>query len=63
MRCGQRRRRLRRAFALSERLESGKGVQPEIPGVYTVEYRLTQTIVGSTRAYTGYAKLIVVVEG
>ena len=44
-------------------LEVKSDVQPEIPGVYTVEYRLTQTVVGSTRAYTGYAKLIVVVEG
>lgn len=40
-------------------------VQPDVPGVYTVEYRVTQTVGTGTnaRAHTGYAKLIVVVEG
>jgi hypothetical protein len=36
-------------------------VQPDVPGVYTVEYRVTQT--AGVGTYTGYAKLIVVVEG
>ena len=46
-------------------LKMNSNVQPDVPGVYTVEYRVTQTI-GSgiyARDYTGYAKLIVVVEG
>jgi hypothetical protein len=46
-------------------LEMKNNVQPDVPGVYTVEYRVTQTVgTGTnTRNYTGYAKLIVVVEG
>jgi hypothetical protein len=40
-------------------------VRSDVPGVYTVEYRLTQTMGtnANTSSYTGYAKLIVVVEG
>ena len=40
-------------------------VQTDVPGVYTVEYRVSQTVGTGTgaRTYTGYAKLIVVVEG
>lgn len=40
-------------------------VQSHEPGVYTVEYRVTRAINvgGGTGTYTGYAKLIVVVEG
>lgn len=40
-------------------------VQTDIPGVYTVEYRVSQTVGTGTnaRTNTGYAKLIVVVEG
>lgn len=46
-------------------LKMNSNVQPDVPGVYTVEYRVTQTIGSGTyaRDYTGYAKLIVVVEG
>jgi hypothetical protein len=46
-------------------LEMKNNVQPDVPGVYTVEYRVTQTVGAgtNTRNYTGYAKLIVVVEG
>lgn len=46
-------------------LEMKSDVQPDVPGVYTVEYRVTQTIGAeeNTRTYTGYSKLIVVVEG
>lgn len=42
-------------------LDVKSDVQPNVPGVYTVEYRVTQTAGAAT--YTGYAKLIVVVEG
>jgi hypothetical protein len=40
-------------------------VQTDVPGVYTVEYRVSQTVGTGTgaRTNTGYAKLIVVVEG
>jgi hypothetical protein len=40
-------------------------VQTDVPGVYTVEYRISQTVGTGTgaRTNTGYAKLIVVVEG
>ncbi len=46
-------------------LEVKNDVQPGIPGVYTIEYRVSQVVgAGSmARTYTGYAKLIVVVEG
>lgn len=46
-------------------VEIESNVQPDVPGVYTVEYRATQTVgVGNNiKTYTGYAKLIVVVEG
>ena len=46
-------------------LKMNSNVQPDIPGVYTVEYRVTQTVSTDTyaRDYTGYSKLIVVVEG
>lgn len=46
-------------------LEVKSDVQPDVPGVYSVEYRVTQTIgtEENTRTYTGYSKLIVVVEG
>ncbi len=46
-------------------LEMKSNVRPDVPGVYTVEYRLTQLVDGANdhQAYTGYAKLIVVVEG
>ena len=46
-------------------LDMKNNVRMDVPGVYTVEYRVTQTVgagAGAT-AYTGYAKLIVVVEG
>ena len=42
-------------------LEVKSKVQTRVPGVYTVDYRVTQTINGTD--YTGYARLIVVVEG
>ena len=46
-------------------LEVKNNVQKDVPGVYTVEYRLTRT--EGTENYistvTGYAKMIVVVEG
>lgn len=42
-------------------LDMKSDVQPDVPGVYTVEYRVTQT--AGVGTYTGYAKLIVVVEG
>lgn len=46
-------------------LEMKNNVQPGVPGVYTVEYRVTETVGAGdgARVYTGYAKLIVVVEG
>ena len=46
-------------------LEIENNVQYGVPGVYTVEYRVMQTVgVGeNAQNYTGYAKLIVVVEG
>ena len=46
-------------------LEIESDVQPDVPGVYTVAYRVTQTVGNGTnaRTHTGYAKLIVVVEG
>lgn len=46
-------------------LEIKNNVQQGVPGVYTVEYRVTQTVgVGeNAQNYTGYARLIVVVEG
>jgi hypothetical protein len=46
-------------------LEIESNVQPDVPGVYTIEYRVSQPSgTGSTaKAYTGYAKLIIVVEG
>ncbi len=46
-------------------LEMKSDVQPDVPGVYTVEYRVAETVGtgANAREYTGYAKLIVVVEG
>lgn len=46
-------------------LEVKSDVQQGVPGVYTVEYRVTQTVgtEENAQSYTGYAKLIVVVEG
>lgn len=46
-------------------LEIKSDVKPNVPGVYTVEYRVTHTVGTevSAQTYTGYAKLIVVVEG
>lgn len=40
-------------------------VQTDVPGVYTVEYRVSQTVGtgANAKTNTGYAKLIVVVEG
>lgn len=42
-------------------LEVKSKVQTRVPGVYTVDYWVTQTVNGVD--YTGYARLIVVVEG
>ncbi len=42
-------------------LQMKNNVRTDVPGVYTVEYRVTQTV--GMEDYTGYAKLIVVVEG
>lgn len=42
-------------------LKTKSNVRTDVPGVYTIEYRVTQTV--GKEAYTGYAKLIVVVEG
>ena len=42
-------------------LEMKSDVKPEVPGVYTVEYRVTRQ--DESNSVTGYAKLIVVVEG
>lgn len=46
-------------------LDIKSNVEPEVPGVYTVEYRVSQTVgtTDSAKPHTGYAKLIVVVEG
>ena len=46
-------------------LEMKNNVQTGVPGVYTVEYRVSETVGAGdgARVYTGYAKLIVVVEG
>ena len=41
-------------------LDVKNNVKSDVPGVYTVEYRVTQT---AGTGNTGYAKLIVVVEG
>ena len=59
------------ALALWEPLPDGysvdiqSDVQTDVPGVYTVAYRVTQTVGSGANAknHTGYAKLIVVVEG
>ena len=42
-------------------LQMNHNVRTDVPGVYTIEYRVTQTV--GEQDYTGYAKLIVVVEG
>lgn len=44
-------------------LEMKSDVKPEVPGVYTVEYRVTRQDEAGNNSVTGYAKLIVVVEG
>ena len=44
-------------------LEMNSNVQPGVPGVYAVEYRVTQQSQSGNNSVTGYAKLIVVVEG
>lgn len=46
-------------------MEIESNVHPDVPGVYTVAYRITQTVGtgDNARTHTGYAKLIVVVEG
>jgi hypothetical protein len=44
-------------------LDVQQNVQIHVPGVYTVEYRLTRTDETGNMDQTGYAKLIVVVEG
>lgn len=43
-------------------LKTAGTVQTDTPGVYTVEYRLTYHD-NNSREYTGYSKLIVIVEG
>lgn len=42
-------------------LDVRSNVKPGVPGVYTVEYRITEATGGA--GYVGYTKLIVVVEG
>lgn len=56
---------LREGLPEGYHLEIKSDVQPDVPGVYTVEYRVTKTTGTGTNAKetTGYAKLIVVVEG
>ena len=44
-------------------LEMKSNVKPTVPGVYTVEYRVTRQDQWGNNSVTGYAKLIVVVEG
>lgn len=46
-------------------LQTSGQVDPETPGVYVLTYKVTYTVASGTgsRAYTGYTKLIVVVEG
>lgn len=46
-------------------LEVKSNVQADVPGVYTVDYWVTQTVGAESdaRMFTGYSKLIVVVEG
>jgi hypothetical protein len=44
-------------------LDVKDNVNASVPGVYTVEYRVTQADAAGINSYTGYAKLIVVVEG
>lgn len=46
-------------------LEVKSNVQADVPGVYTVDYWVTQTVGAESDAkmFTGYSKLIVVVEG
>lgn len=44
-------------------LEVKSDVHSDVPGVYTVEYRLHRKMADGSQAYTGYAKMIVVVEG
>ena len=46
-------------------LKVKSNVQADVPGVYTVDYWVTQTVgeESDARIYTGYSKLIVVVEG
>lgn len=56
-------------FSLRDELPKGYSldiknhVLPHVPGVYTVEYRVSKETDDGGKAYTGYAKLIVVVEG
>lgn len=52
---------LERGLPAGYTLEMNSNVQPDVPGVYTVEYLVTQTT--GAGAFPGYAKLIVVVEG
>lgn len=46
-------------------LEVKNNVQADVPGVYTVDYWVTQTVGAESDAktFTGYSKIIVVVEG
>ena len=57
------------SFSLQNALPKGYSldiknyVLPHVPGVYTVEYRVAQETEDGGKVHTGYAKLIVVVEG
>ena len=59
---------LRGSLPYGYSLKTEGTVNTQVPGVYPVEYRVTYTIKHETdpqrdQAYTGYSKLIVVVEG
>ena len=61
--------RLGVSFSLQNALPKGYSldiknyVLPHVPGVYTVEYRVAQETEDGGKVHTGYAKLIVVLEG
>lgn len=59
---------LRKGLSRDYSLKTTGGVQTQTPGVYPVEYRVTYTEKHETdpeldRQFTGYSKLIVIVEG
>lgn len=55
---------LRNGLSAGFELETSGKVDTDTPGIYTVDYTVTQTRgVSSVRSYSGYSKLFVIVEG